>query len=87
MKGKIIIDVKETGAFAFDMRVNDVTKLDKLLLFDAMAEAFNFSEADREVVGGLILLGGLREMGVGAMRMEVPDWLADRLRRKQDEEG
>ena len=87
MKGKIIIDVTSPGVFSIEMRVDEISGFDELCIVDALVEAFDCDEKERELIGGCILLGGLKQLGVTAVRVDVPNELANRLRKKNDEEG
>lgn len=87
MKGKIIIDITKTGVFSLDMRVDEMSVFDELCIVDALVEAFDCDEDERKLIGGCILMGGLKQMGMTAVRVDVPEKLADILRKKHNEEN
>ena len=59
MKGKILIESSMPGMVEIAKEIDDVSWIDKMVIFDALCNIFELSEEDRQEIGVMIRLGGL----------------------------
>lgn len=58
MEGTIKI-IADKQSISFDMEMSRISKMDKLIIFDAMAKALSLDEEQRTVIGATIAIGGM----------------------------
>jgi hypothetical protein len=73
MKGTIKIESNDNTGFSIAMNMSGVSKLDELLIFDALIDAFELTEADKTVFGRIIAAGGVRKVFGGGIDMVKMD--------------
>lgn len=85
MKGTITIKSDNKSGFSIEMQMSRVSRMDELLIFDALANAFELGEEDRFVFGSIIAAGGVKEVFGDAPDMIKMDvGLINKLRRESE---
>jgi len=83
MPGRIVIEVQGPGRLSVDMRVKNISRLDKLFIFDALAESFELDERGRKVIGASIFAGGVKKvLGVSPDTVAIPVEVLDYLEKR-----
>lgn len=87
MKGKVIIETFDRGAFSLDLEIEGFTHKDRLMMVDALVESMNFDELDRVELGLLIATGGFKATHKDAMKKVVlSDQLSELIRKRRGNE-
>jgi hypothetical protein len=85
MKGTIKIESCDKSGFSIKMQMVSVTKMDTLLIFDALADAFGLTEEDRLVFGSIMRVGGVKKaFGGGLDMVKIDMGLIDKFRRESE---
>lgn len=85
MKGTIKIEANSKSGFSIEMNMTNVSKLDELLIFGALANAFELSEKDRTIFGAIIAAGGVEKVfgqDIGVVKIDAG--LINKLRRESE---
>lgn len=84
MKGTITIRSDDKSGFSIEMQMSRVSKMDELLIFDALANAFELGKEDR-LFFGAVVAGGLKAIFGDAPEMVKMDLgLINKLRRESE---
>lgn len=84
MEGKIEF-VARQGGLDVSCKMNEVSRADILVLFDAMVRCLELEKDERELVGNIILAGGLCNMpGVTVVKAKMPKGLAKFIRKMRE---
>lgn len=71
MKGTIKIEMDKTRV-SFDVNMENISKIGKLVLFDSMAHALELTDEEREVIGATITVGGIgKVVGVSPYQVKI----------------
>lgn len=73
------------GGLDTQIEMNHVSRADILVLFDAMIRCLELGKDERELVGNMILAGGLGNMpGVTVAKVGIPKGLAEFIRKMKE---
>lgn len=87
MEGKIEF-VASPGGLDVSCEMNKVSRADILVLFDAMVRCLELEKDERELVGNVILAGGLCNMpGVTVVKAKTPKGLAEFIRKMKEKKA
>lgn len=86
MKGTIKIEANGRSDLSIEMNMISISMLDRLVIVDALVNAFELSEKDRTIFGATIAVGGLKEvMGKGPDMVKIDMGLIDKFRRESEQ--
>ncbi|MBR4856324.1 MAG: hypothetical protein IKU94_06830 [Bacteroidaceae bacterium] len=84
MKCKITIEAFDHGVFGLDVKVEGASRLDRVLMVDALVESLDFDENERMELGALIAIGGFKVIKKDAMtKMAISPELAELIKKKR----
>ena len=72
MEGTIKIEALKGVGLSVEMDVRNVSRLDMMACFDALADGFRLKEDDKKIMGAFIAMGGVKAIpGALAAKVEV----------------
>lgn len=85
MKGTIKIEANGRSDLSIEMNMRSISMLDRLVIIDALANAFELNKEDRTIFGATIAVGGLKEVaGKGPDIVKIDMGLLDKFRRESE---
>ena len=85
MRGTITIKAEEPHHLSMNMNVQGVTRMDQVILVDALCEAFELNKEDRVFLGMLISIGGLKTLdSVDVGMARIPKEVIDLLKKEKE---
>lgn len=89
MEGTIKIEALKGIGLSVEMDICNVSRLDMMACFDALADGFKLSEEDRKIMGIFLALGGVNALPGGvAAKVAVDKEMFELFKKmKEDKDG
>ena len=85
MEGTIKIEALKGVGLSVEMDIRDVSRLDMMACFDALADGFKLNEEDRKIMGIFLALGGVNALPGGvAAKVTVDKEMFELFKKAKD---